>query len=238
MRATVTSLLALLLFVGCDSPKPTGGASSAAPSTTARVGASASAAVTAAPPAAEAEDLDVAALQKALKCANDAGAGPCGVLAGFGGCKAWNPVVPSGDGRWIGRGHLVSDGKTTEQLTLLRSRRVPTAEVGGGQLPVKIGLAELPKTDKTMFDQGERALRAYERQDVPPKNNAALDHIKQLSDWADSSALRTKGGQVMFLADGDGFICQGAKQQLLMVKRLKGGGPGDGLYAQLWATTW
>ena len=243
-RALVPVLVAWSMLVGCDPPQPTGGASSAAaPSSVpsvGRTGATASLpdAAAAAPAEAAPADLDVAALQKALKCDSGAGAGPCGVLAGFGTCKAWNPVVPSGDGRWIGRGHSISDGKTTEQLTLLRSRRVPTAEVGSGQLPIKVGLAEITKTDKTKFDQAERALRAYERQDVPPKSNAAVDHIKQLSDWSESSAVRTQGGQVMFLADGDGFVCQGAKQQLFMVKRVKGGSPGDGLYAQLWATTW
>ena len=189
-------------------------------------------------PEAAAEDLDLPATQTALKCAKNPKGGACVLLAAFSSCSVWNPVVPSGDGRWIGRGHRVADGKVTEEIVLLRSRRVPLTEVGPGQLPVKIGLAEVPKTDKTLQEQAERALRALERHDVPPRSNSALEYIKKLTDWSESSALRTKAGQLMFLADGDGYVCQGSKQQLMMIKRARGGGPGDGLYAELWATTW
>src|SRR4051812_37636271 len=103
-------LLAALVLGGCDQPASVAPAASA--SAVASAAPSPSAAEPAAPPPA---DLDVAALQKALKCGGEK-SGACGVLSKFATCTAWNPAVPSGDGRWIGHGYLVDGAKTTEQI--------------------------------------------------------------------------------------------------------------------------
>ena len=118
----------------------------------------------------------------------------------------------------------------------MRSKRVPTSDVGAGLLPVKIGLASIAKAD-AMFEQGERAVRTFERHDVPAKSNTAVTHLKQLDTWNESSAQRTKSGQVMFVGDGEGWVCQGPKQQLFLVKRARAGSA-DGVYAELWPATW
>jgi hypothetical protein len=238
----------LVLSFGCDPPASgPAGSTSAAPSGGASTVASSAASVSAAPAATPApvaaaavpENLDVAELQKALKCGGADKTGPCSVLAAFAApCTAWSASVPSGDGRWIGRGYLVQQGKATDQITLLRARRVPLTEVGPGQLPVKIALAELPKDDPAA-DTAAKAIRAFERADVPGKGNAGVEYVKQRTDWSEAFATKTTGGQVYALAHGGTFVCQGPKQQLLVVQRAGSRtDKGDGIYAELWATAW
>src|SRR3954466_15458726 len=99
--------LALLqvAVLGCDPPAPSGGAASA-PSAAASASAATVAPAQSAGPAPD--NLNAAELQKTMKCASDAKSGPCGVIAKFSsGCAAWSAVVPSGDGRWFGRGYVV-----------------------------------------------------------------------------------------------------------------------------------
>jgi hypothetical protein len=232
----------LVFSFGCDPPASgPAGSASAAPSGGASAVASAAASVSAAPAVAAAvpDNLDVAELQKALKCAGADKTGPCSVLATIAApCTAWSASVPSGDGRWMGRGYLVQQGKATEQITLLRARRVPLTEVGPGQLPVKIAVAELPKDDAAA-DPAAKAIRAFERSDVPGKGNAGVEYVKQRTDWSEAFATKTTGGQVYALAHGGTFVCQGPKQQLLVVQRAGSRtDKGDGLYAELWGTTW
>lgn len=233
----------LVLSFGCDPPAPApAGSSSAAPSNTASSTAaaiSAGAASAAVPAAAVPDNLDVAELQKALKCGGAEKTGPCSVLAAIAApCAAWSASPPSGDGRWMGRGYLVQQGKATEQITLLRARRVPLTEVGPGQLPVKIAVAELPKDDAAA-DPAAKAIRAFERSDVPGKGNAGVEYVKQRTDWSEAFATKTTGGQVYALAHGGTFVCQGPKQQLLVVQRAGSRtDKGDGIYAELWGTTW
>ena len=174
---------------GCD-PKPNG--SGAAGTTT--TAASATAAPT--PPSAEPApppppDLDVAALQKTLACAANAKSGPCAVLAAFATCKSWSAEVPSGDGRWLGRGYEVDGKTTTDQVALLRLRRVPSSEVGPGQLPARLALGVVAKEEGAPFTEADKAIRALERSDVPPRGNAAIEHLKAKTQW--STASRTAG---------------------------------------------
>jgi hypothetical protein len=227
--------------VACD-PAP---GSAGAPSATATAAATSTAAAATAtvpsaadlppPPA----DLDIAALQKTLACAATAKSGPCAVLAAMTSCKPWSAEAPSGDGRWLGRGFEVDGKKTTEQVTIMRLRRVPTSEVGPGQLPARVALAFIDKDEGTAFGEADKAIRQLERSDVPPKGNAAIAHLKAMSQWAEVFVTRTAGGHVYGLAHGGMFACEGSKRELLVVRRgSTRTGTGDGLYATLWATTW
>jgi hypothetical protein len=185
-------------------------------------------------------DADVAGLQKLLHCGPDATSGPCKVLAAMTTCTVWNAVSPSGEGRYIGRGWLVGDGGAEERVTVLRSRSVP-AETASWQLPVKISIGEIPKDAGPAFAQSGRAVNAYERHDVPPAKNAAIDYLKQKSDWRnDSRAVRTSGSMVETFSDEPAYLCQGPQHDLLLVQQGFGavGKSADGLYAQLWAATW
>lgn len=223
---------------GCD-PKGAepGGATTTSAASAASTGAPSPAATEPAPP--PPPDLDVAALQKTMACAANAKTGPCGVLAGFATCKAWSAEVPSGDGRWIGRGFEVDGKKTTEQVTVLRARRVPMGEVGPGQLPARVGIGAIEKETGAPFNEADKALRAMERSDVPPKGNAAIEHLKGMTQWSEAFVTRTTGGQVYGLSHGGLYVCEGPKRELYVVRRASTRtGTGDGIYATLWGATW
>jgi hypothetical protein len=225
---------------GCDPKAGEGGA----PTATATSSAAATAVGTAAPSSNEPlppppADLDIPALQKALACAANAKSGPCAVLGAMTSCKPWSAEAPSGDGRWLGRGFEVDGKKTTEQVTVLRLRRVPTSEVGPGQLPARVGLGVIDKDEGSAFTEADKAIRALERSDVPHKGNAALAHLKAMTQWSEAFVTRTVGGHVYGLAHGGLHVCEGPKRELLVVRRASTRtGAGDGVYATLWATTW
>lgn len=245
MRAR-TLLACVVALAACDSPSSsTTGAPLASATTTAAATAPAPATNSVAPassPTGEgvvASDLDVAPLAKALKCAADARSGPCGVLAKWRGCQPWSGVAPSGDGRWFGRGTVVEGAKQTDQVTLLRSRSIPSSEVGPNQVPAKLALAELPKEEGAAFDNVDKGLKALERGDVPQRASPTIEYIRKRTDWNEAFASKTTSGAVYVLKDGGSFICQGAKQTLLVVSRAATrNAPGDGLYAELWPATW
>jgi hypothetical protein len=226
-----SALVLALALLGCDKPAPSAGASataSAAPVPT-----------TEAAPAVAPPDLDLAAQQRALKCGGEGKTGACGVLARMASCTAWNPVVPSGDGRWLGRGWVVEGGKTTDQITLVRTRRVGTSEVSPGQLPVRVSVTDLPKSEGAAYDHAERAIKAFERADVPPRGSPTPDYVNRRTDWPEASALRTTGGNVYAMTNGGTYVCQGPNRALLVVQRAPAAGAsGDGLYAELWPTSW
>ncbi|MFO0591778.1 MAG: hypothetical protein U0441_29795 [Polyangiaceae bacterium] len=240
-RARLRCALGVVVWLaaaGCDagsggSGATTGGATTAAATTTAA--APPPAATDPAPP--PAADLDVAALQKTLACAANAKSGPCSVLAGFAGCKPWSAEVPSGDGRWLGRGYEVDGKKTTELVAVLRVRRVPSSEVGPGQLPARIALGEIAKDEGSPFTEADKAIRALERSDVPPHGNAAMEYLKKRSQWSEVFVSRTAGGQVS--SDSGLYVCEGPKRELLVVRRASTrAGAADGFYATLWGATW
>jgi hypothetical protein len=188
------------------------------------------------------DDLDVAALQKLLHCAPDATSGPCKVLVAMGACAPWNAVSPSGEGRYIGRGWVVQGTATEEHVTILRARTLTASETANGQLPVKISLGEVPSDAGPAYAQAGRAVNAYERHDVPPAKNATVAFLKEKADWpSDSRAMKTTGKMVKTFSDRSAFLCQGAGQDLLMVQLAHAGPAGkiaDGLYADLWPSTW
>ncbi|MEM9694036.1 MAG: hypothetical protein AAGA56_15925, partial [Myxococcota bacterium] len=110
--------------------------------------------------------LDVARMQKALNCPPEAEDGPCEVLANFGDCVDWNPVIASGEGRWLGRGFEVENGIPKPEIHMMRSRRVPTNEVGAGQLGAKIAIARLPTDDEGLVTTAKKAVETYRMGDI------------------------------------------------------------------------
>jgi hypothetical protein len=174
-----------------------------------------------------------------LKCGGNNKSGPCAVLAKLAECKPWNATVPSGDGRWLGRASVVSGGQATDGFVALRLKSVPLTEVAPGQIGAKIALVEITKDDGAAYEQADRAIRSYERADVPTKSNAAVEHLKRRDAWPDAFAVRTTGGNVYVIAQGGIFVCQGPKQQLFVVQRAaSSASTGDGIYAEVWATSW
>jgi hypothetical protein len=232
-----SSISACLLAAGVACEKSPTDAGTSAPAESAAAP-SAPVAAASAPAAAPAGDLDVAALEKALGCKGESD-GPCGVLATYAGCDPWDGSTPSGDGRWMGKGWSRSGGKTEPQITLLRARRVAADEVGPGQVPARIGFARLD-AEHPATEHAEKAILALSRHDVPGERNQGIEYVTSLERWdAEAFATPTAKGHVFALAKGGGFLCQGPKQQLVLVLRSDArGAAGDGLYAELWPTTW
>jgi hypothetical protein len=166
-------VLALLGVIACkDEPAPT------APTATATAAATAPTA-TAAPQMPEA--LEVETLTTALGCTK-AAHGPCSVLLEFRDCVAWSPVTSSGDGRWMGHGNVVKNGAFTEEITLLRSRRVPTAEVGPGQLGAKIAIQAIPDDRSLELEEANARSTPFRAVTCPDPRTPA---------WATSRSSRT-----------------------------------------------
>lgn len=239
MRAPPPLVLATVMVAlgaaACDASKP--GAAPAASAAPASATSAPAAPTAAEPPPPPPDDLDVATAQAALKCPAGAKTGACGVLAAFASCAAWDPIVPSGDGRWMGRATVVENGKARDGVAMLRARRVPTAEVAPGQLAARISVVELPHDDDA-FPQADRAIRALEHDDVPRRGNAAMDLLKSRTEWPESYAAKTSHGQVYAAREGGMWACQGPKRQVLVVERSGSKSSADGLYAELWPATW
>jgi hypothetical protein len=180
--------------------------------------------------------LDTSGLLKALKCTPKSEGGPCRVLNQFQSCQPAKIPTPSGDGRWLGNGYTVHAGAFTEHATMLRSRRVPQNEVGKSQLGTKIGVADLPADDDTLQRQAEKAIASLGRGDVPKHGNAAIDYLKELKDWNESTCMGAKDNQLFVVADPGIYLCELSDQRLLLVQRT--GGSADGLYAELWPVSW
>ncbi|AKT36608.1 uncharacterized protein CMC5_007280 [Chondromyces crocatus] len=229
-----TLALVILLATGCDTsvkenvePSAT---SSSSPASTPSV---------AEPPPPPPADLNISDLQAALRCAPGAKSGPCRVLAKMASCATWNASVPSGDGRWLGRASVVEADKTSEVFVGLRLRSVPLSDVGPGQLPIRLALVELPKSEEAAYGNAERAIRAYERGDIPPRASPTLDYLKRREEWPDAPVVRTQGGQILAIHQGGAYFCEGPKRTVLAVQLPDTGrSSGTGTYAELWATTW
>ena len=225
------ALLLLLGLVACkDEPAPT------AATATATATAAAAPTATAAPQTPEA--LEVEALSTALKC-TAAGHGPCGVLLEFKDCIAWSPVTESGDGRWMGHGSVVKNGAFTDEITILRSRRVPTAEVGPGQLGAKIAINAIPDDRSLELEEAKRAINAYSRGDVPRPSNAGVGYLKELSTWSEGFSAQAKDNQIYSANQGGAWLCAKKDQRLLMVRLASTREhKADGVYATLYPVTW
>jgi hypothetical protein len=226
------ALLSLSLFACEDSTKKT------APSATATSEAKAPTKKSAAPAPPPPKPLDVAGLQKALKC-GAVGHGPCEVLEQFEGCIDWSPVTQSGDGRWLGKSTVVKKGSFVDEVALLRTKRVPLSEVGPGQLPAKIGLTDIPDDRVTEKRQAEKAIRAYDRGDVPRPSNQVIDYIKKRNDWPEAFAMKAEDHQVYVAVDAGMYLCQKDNQRLLAIKLSNNREHrGDGVYAMLHPVSW
>jgi hypothetical protein len=105
---------------------------------------------------------------------------------------------------------------------------------------VRIAVADLPKSEGAAWEHADRAIRAFERADVPPRGSPVPDYVKNRTDWpGEVSALRTTGGNVYAMSNGGTYLCQGPNRALLVVQRASAAGAGgDGIYAELWPTSW
>jgi hypothetical protein len=225
------ALIALVGLLACkDEPAPTLPPATAAPT------AAAATAPTAAPQTPPAADVE--GLKQALKC-GPAGHGPCRVLAELTACEDFDPVTSSGDGRWMGKGQVVRDGAFHDEITILRSRRVPTGEVGPGQLGAKIAIGSIPEARAHEIREAERAINSYSRGDVPRASNAAIVFLKGLDDWSEAFSAKAEQNQIYAANQGGAWLCAKQDQRLLLV-HLVGNRThkADGVYATLYPVSW
>ncbi|MBW2457141.1 MAG: hypothetical protein JRI68_21685 [Deltaproteobacteria bacterium] len=234
MRSPSVLVALPLLLLGCDDgSKPTAGASSA--TATGSTKAKPTSTGQAGPPP---KALAVESLKKALKCGAKS-PGPCEVLAEFENCTPWNPTGGSGDGRWMGFGYVVKQGKFVDQLTVLRNRRVPLTEVGPGQLPVMIAIGSIPEDQSAVARHAPKAIRALSRGDVPKETSAAVAYLKKRTDWSENYAMKAEGDQIYVNLGAGAHLCGINNQRLVMMARTGGSeNATDGIYAALYPVSW
>lgn len=224
---------AALLVAGCkDQPKPTATtAASAAPT-----------AVKAAPHVvvAKAKALDVARLQKALRCTKgSAHAGPCGVLAAFENCVALPRLTQAGESRYLGEGYRVKSGAFVDEFTLLKRWSITTKEAGVGQMPNKFAIGAIPDTRSAAIRHAKKAISKYRRGDVTKAMNAAVRYVKERTDWSQARATPAEKNQVYISSTGPAYLCPLKNQRVLLVQQSAlSDKAGDGVYATLWPVSW
>lgn len=233
-RATALVAVALLATAACDEKGP-----SPAPAQSA---ASASAAAKAPPPAEPAPpppDLDVAAQQSALGCPR-AHKDACRILAEFASAGTWQAQMPSGEGAWVGRAVVVSGKLDSVESLVLGARRVPTSEVGPGDLPLKVALGPMPDEQRAATD---KLVSALARGDTVPKSNVALAYAKSWKPASARIATKTTGSSLRLVSDAAVYVRQTSSQKVLVVQ-IAAATPGkivaagDASYAELWPVSW
>lgn len=237
MARSLVALVSFAALAAACSDQPAPGAQASASAT-----ASAPPAPTApAAPRALPDDLPLEPLREALACPKlepEKAKGLCRVLTLAGTCKAWSGLAQSGEGRYLGRAYTVAGPKREERLAIVRTRTVPLVDVGPGELNAKLAISLVPKDDP-QAGNAERAIKAYERFDVPPKANPAVAWVKAYSSFEDVPAMRTTTGKVLVLDAEHAMLCEGDNQRLFLVHPAgPTGKKGDGLYAELWPVSW
>jgi hypothetical protein len=177
-----------------------------------------------APPEPAAPDLDTGALEKKLGCASS---GP----------KHAAPVVPSGEGRWVGEARAVDKGKEKTELLILGADTVPTSTVGPLDLPVRVGIGSFPDDQA---GQATKLVAALSRGDVAPKSNRAATFLRTWRSGSVRNAAITSGVSVRLVSDDGVYLRQmpGQKVLLVQLKATSAGKGADGLYAELWPASW
>lgn len=247
MRPSLLPLLAVLAASGCDrSAAPSAAIPDprAATSTVAAESGSLDPSADAAPTEGLGDpprlsDADLATLESGLKCTPGSPPkvpGPCNVLVAMENCSEWAGVASSSDGRWIGHGWRATGATVVNEVTILRSRAVPQKEVKPWQLAVKIAVGAIGKDAGPAFAQADAAIHAYAHHAAPPAGNAAVDFVKQKSDWVDDAPVaKTMGAMIETFSDRPAYLCQGPGQQMEVVQQASAdiGVTSDGLYAEL-----
>ncbi|MSP24408.1 MAG: hypothetical protein EXR75_04445 [Myxococcales bacterium] len=239
MSAAVAAAFTGVACKADDAATPVAGAESARVTSTAGVVSTATVARPTLAPPRKPERLDVDALKRAFKCGAEPPAGPCEVLKEFDACVPWSPVTQSGDGRFMGDGYVVKGGAFVEEVTLLRTRRVPSEEASPGDLPARIALAAIPQDRSAEREHAKKAIGAYARGDVPKPNNAAVRYVKERAEWVDATALAAEHDEIYVANRGGAHICALKNQRIVVIQRASERlHEGDGVYAVLFPVSW
>ena len=93
-------------------------------------------------------------------------------------------TVPSGQGRWLGKGYRVEKGASRGELTLLGTAGVQSGPIEPPDLPLRVAMAGLPKE---VLRDGEKLAKALAHSETVARTNKAVPYIKilELRPWSD-----------------------------------------------------
>src|SRR3954447_10757337 len=85
-------------------------------------------------------DLDAEGLMKQLHCPDRRHAHACRILRDFSDATRGLAPVPSGQGRWLGKGYRVEKGRERGELTLLGTAGVQSGPIEPPDLPLRVAM--------------------------------------------------------------------------------------------------
>lgn len=230
-------LLMALLTVGalasCDKSESKKTASPAAP--TASEAPAAVSMPTPAPPAPA--DVNVNALGEDLKCPKSGAKQACRIVKEFAQAQRFTAQTPSGEGRWVGQAFIVEKGVEKQREIILWAKRVPTSQVGPGDLPIKVGYEFFPDELKS---HAEKLVRALSHGDPPSPKNQAFPFVQKVVPSKQRVIVNTNGQSVHVTSEESIYIRAKAPRSVYLVNpsNASGAGSGDGMYAELWLADW
>jgi hypothetical protein len=196
------------------------------------------------PPPPPPADIDLGALEKSLGCsgrsAKSKGTNACRVVEQFAQAQRFTGDTPSGVGRWFGRAYVVEKGEEKLEYLMLRSRRVPTARVGPGELALMIGREFVAEE---LRKQAVKLVMGLNQGSRGKKKNLAFREVEAFEPKQERGAVNTKGQSVQLVSDiGDDsvYLRQQTIKRVFMVQTSAGkdAKAGDGVYAELWLVVW
>jgi hypothetical protein len=182
-------------------------------------------------------DIDVNALSNDLKCGKTGPKQACRVIKEFAQAQRFTGQTPSGEGRWVGQVFTVEKGVETERPIILWAKRVPTSQVGPGDLPIKVGHEFFPGE---LESHAEKLVRALMHGDAPSPRNQAFPFAKSLVPTQQRVIVNTNGQSVHVTSEESIFIRAKALRNVYLVNpsTARGANSGDGMYAELWLADW
>lgn len=233
MRAFALSCVVacLLVAVACDEKPQKKTVASAASSAVAAT------AQTAPPPTRVAPaDVQLDSYLSDLKCGKKATNDACRILADFAAGTRATFNMPSGEGRWVGNAYIRDKGVEKKQLTLFWAKRVPTAQVGPGDLALKMGMGEL---SPDLAEHGMKMVRALSQGDSASKRNQARPVVEAFVPTTQRGAVNTQGASVRLISEDTVYLRQSGRKLLMFAPNLsQSATAGDGTYAEFWVSTW
>jgi hypothetical protein len=186
-----------------------------------------------APPA----DLDVEALMQRLGCSAGKGKHACPILSDFAQAGRWTGETPSGEGRWFGNAYTLVKGSEKKEPVILLAKRAPTSQVGPSDLPVRVAIGSLPETT---WHDAAKLITALSSSSNVSWHNPSVNYVGEFSSTTAPGGVATAGPSARLISEENVYLRQGAGRRVLMVRTATGPSavPGDGTYAELWATTW
>lgn len=227
---------ACLVSMGCDHLKPAS-ARAGSTSATAPLASDAHPAASEQPRGSAAADIDLPGVQNRLGCSGKQVRQACRVVRDFAQAQHWSAQMPSGQARWIGYAYRIEKGAEKRELMVVHAERVPTNQVGAGDLPIRIASGSLPEELEL---HGNKLVGALARGDVVTKKNRALPFVETFASNNQRGATDTAGTSVRLVSEENWYLRQQSPRKLLLVGPQNGSSDtaGDGVYAELWLATW